>query len=335
MKYIKTFEALKPSTFKKYVSEWKSNELIQNRYEPLFKELGSKYEHDKKYYRIYIPLNKIIKPFEFISNTHREISKFLEENDCIILDYINGVAKYKSAKNNSSIAKLLNKFGEKELLKDFISDESRKAMINPSNDMMIVLCRHPYDVVGSDTDRNWTNCMTLTQKGRNIRVDKLSTEYILLKQKLQLESDDSDEYNRILKKIENLEQDIEFRKTPGANVAYLINDVRFGTLSAYLIKKDDKNIENPLASISIKPYISTKYIWNTPNIVRFINNPNQFDNEPYDDDDLKYDDYMLLADNKMYGMNNLSFKSSLNDLLDMINNDKDKNKYMLHSRLYI
>jgi hypothetical protein len=37
----------------------------------------------------------------------------------------------------------------------------------------------------------------------------------------------------------------------------------------------------------------------------------------------------------MYGMNNLSFKSSLNDLLDMINNDKDNNKYMLHSRLYI
>ena len=34
----------------------------------------------------------------------------------------------------------------------------------------------------------------------------------------------------------------------------LINDVKEGSLISYLIRKDDKNIEDPIADMNIKPY---------------------------------------------------------------------------------
>ena len=46
-------EALKPSQFRKYVKAFN-----RERYTNIFKSLGDKYEHDRSYYRIYIPLGK-------------------------------------------------------------------------------------------------------------------------------------------------------------------------------------------------------------------------------------------------------------------------------------
>jgi hypothetical protein len=42
----------------------------------------------------------------------------------------------------------------------------------------------------------------------------------------------------------------------GSKTFYIMEDVKKGTIIAYLIKKDDLNINNPVARVLIKPYVS-------------------------------------------------------------------------------
>lgn len=44
----------------------------------------------------------------------------------------------------------------------------------------------------------------------------------------------------------------------GCNANYLEKDIKHGTHAAYLVHKDDKNIENPIARIAIKPFTSER-----------------------------------------------------------------------------
>jgi hypothetical protein len=44
----------------------------------------------------------------------------------------------------------------------------------------------------------------------------------------------------------------------GINAQYIQHDVRGGTLVAYLVRNDDLNIENPVARIAIKPFVSVE-----------------------------------------------------------------------------
>ena len=78
MKYIKNYhlfnEALKPSQFRKYVKAFN-----KERYDDIFKQIGDDYEHDRNYYRVYIPLKKE-KQSGYISPTHQRIEKFLNDN---------------------------------------------------------------------------------------------------------------------------------------------------------------------------------------------------------------------------------------------------------------
>jgi hypothetical protein len=104
MKYIKSYhlfnEALKPSQFRKYVKAFN-----KERYAEIFKQIGDDYEHDRNYYRVYIPLIKE-KQIGYLSDTHQKIEKFLNGNGLEIVDYIEGTAKYKSeelAKKNDKI----------------------------------------------------------------------------------------------------------------------------------------------------------------------------------------------------------------------------------------
>lgn len=43
---------------------------------------------------------------------------------------------------------------------------------------------------------------------------------------------------------------------PGLNYRYLIHDVKEGSLVAFLINKNDKNLKDPIANCAIKPYIN-------------------------------------------------------------------------------
>jgi hypothetical protein len=92
----------------------------------------------------------------------------------------------------------------------------------------------------------------------------------------------------------------------GTNIRYLMYDVKEGSLIAYLINKNDKNINRPIANLNIKPYI------------------NEFDSN----------DFILQADTKMYGNGNDKFKDMIDDWCREVNGDK-AGYYCLNPNLYM
>ena len=221
-------EALKPSQFRNYVKNFN-----RERYTDIFKKLGDEFEHDRNYYRIYIPLGKEEKSGP-VSNVEKEVTDFLTKNGYQVLDYIKGIVKFGDAKNTTSIGKVLTRLKADDLMKKFVSDESRKALTSDIDNLMVVISRHPYDIAGSDTDRNWTNCMTIGHASSN-RVETLHNQLNTLNNKLSSLQKEDPNYVNILKKIENLKSEIEDRKEEGENVEYLIHEVKEGSLISYLI----------------------------------------------------------------------------------------------------
>lgn len=310
MIYLKKFnsfnESLKPSQYRTYMSEWDS---LKKRYDDKFKELKSKYDGDKNAYRIYIPVES--KKEE--SKTQKEISELLSKNNIDIIDYISGQAKHKDARNSKRIGQILtniesrtNDLQEKEyikkLMKDFIEDPIRKSGLN-NEDLLVCISRHPYDIAGADTDRNWTNCMTIGDPDSK-RISKLENELKDLEEELKTAK--GKRKSTIENKIEDLIYKIDARKEDGLNIKYLIYDVKEGSLIAYLIKSSDKNIQHPLGNISIKPYINEK-------------DPN---------------DILLVADKKMYGQEkNKPFRNAVNKFLLDFNGNK-KGNFILNPNLY-
>lgn len=301
MKYIKLFknfknevdsklsksftEALLPSQFRKYTKEFN-----RERYADIFKRIGDEFEHDRNYYRVYIPLEKS-KNIDYISDTHKGVEKYLSDNDCTLIDYVKGQAKFNNSKNITTIGKILTRLGNEELMKLYISDEKRKSITSTEGqDLYVVISRHPYDIAGSDTDRDWTNCMTIgTDKSNRLTnlLDKL---------KNAKETED----------IQELKDKIHDYKKNGQNVHYLIHEVKEGSLISYLIEKDDKNINKPLAVLNIKPYKSDS------------------------------GETMLNSSPQMYGIDISEFKSTVDNILDeYFNKDNPTGKYYhLNKKVY-
>ena len=93
----------------------------------------------------------------------------------------------------------------------------------------------------------------------------------------------------------------------GSNNNYVLEDIKEGTLIAYLIKADDKNITNPISRILIKPFVNT-------------NNPK---------------DVALFAEGKQYGTPDDQFKEIVDKWIDDINGSSDKiGMYCLNPKLY-
>ena len=360
MRYIKNYskfnEALNPSQFRKYV-----NAFDKERYADIFKQIGDDYEHDRNYYRVYIPLEKV-KQTGYISNTHKMVDQFLNDNGLEIVDYVDGTAKYKSDdksirkndeitnqevklvganvkqglytiedalniaremnldlvetsdKGNQSICQVIDynkyiqdkskevrtvKVGQilQRLKNDklglaFTSDEKRKALTSTEGeDLMVVISRHPYDIAGSDTDRDWTNCMTIGTSKSN-RLTKLMDEL----EKVGSESE----------KLE-LKAKIDGYKRNGENVKYLIHEVKEGSLISYLIKSSDRNIERPLGVLNIKPHINRS----------------------------KKSESILASSSKMYGLGRPEFKLTVDDILDKyFNKDIKGHTFKINKKVY-
>jgi len=316
-------EALKPSQFRKYAKEFN-----RERYSDIFKTLGDKYGHDRNYYRIYIPLQSSSQEGP-VSETQKEVTKFLEDNGYKVLDYVKGTAKYGDSKNVTTIGKALSRLKSDALMKKFVSDESRKSLTSDASNLMVVISRHPYDIAGSDTDRNWTNCMTMGHSD-SLRIKELENSLREAKMKYEtykaeaesgpkevasafffperevIPYEKQEKIRQLYKKIIEIEKEINDRKEEGQNVNYLLNDVKEGSLISYLIKNNDKNIQNPLSVLNIKPY----------------------ENEE------DYDDIILISDNKMYGQGRPEFKSTVDLILNQINGDIKGSYYCLNEKIY-
>jgi ribosomal protein S13 len=290
-------EALTPSQYRPYVKEFN-----RERYSEIFKTLGDKYDHDKNYYRIYIPLVEGKKEGP-VSPIQKEVEDFLKQNGYQVLDYIKGIVKFGDSKNTTTIGKALTRMKADNLMKKFVSDESRKALTSDSGGLLVVISRHPYDIAGSDTDRNWTNCMTMGHESSQ-RVQKLKKEYEdLIKNNPNADDDGAID---VLKKIDKLNREIESRKERGQNVKYIIEDVKEGSLVSYLINKNDRDIKNPISVLNIKPYINEQ-------------NKN---------------DFILVSDEQMYGQGRPEFKQTVDNILSEINGVGKEGFYCLNEKLY-
>jgi hypothetical protein len=98
----------------------------------------------------------------------------------------------------------INEHDKKDLLK--VYSESRTSLKNIDN-LSVVICRHPYDIIGMSTGRGWSTCIDLNDK----------------------------KYN-------------------GNHLHGLRNKMISGCLVAYLIRDDDRNINNPVSRIAINSY---------------------------------------------------------------------------------
>lgn len=237
---------LKPSIYRDYVKDWN-----KERYFELFN--GK--------YRLYLPdiiINEDIKPTSyeqfnlFIINDELNFFKTSKLNKKLEIknytDYIKGIAvdelgrEYKVGKllnedikyREENINELANKILEYENNKDEQNIniqksnytaykehlEYVKSLLTTFNQrpsakligqkLIVVISRHPYDIIGMSSDRAWKSCMELPDTN-------------------------------------------PFCPAGGIYHDKLEYDVKEGTLVAYLIYENDKNINNPVARIAIKP----------------------------------------------------------------------------------
>ena len=175
-----------------------------------YKNIFEKYTNKKNAYRIYLPLNG-----KYITNKIKPLPAVVEYLKSIgyeIEDYVAGIAiKAGQKKNPTRIGKLLK--SEPDLLQKFVQHKT-KLGIKKESDLLVVISRHPYDIMGMSTDRGWTSCTNLG-----------------------------------VKSIQNEEENED-----GANAEYVYNDVKQGHLIAYLISKTDLNIQHPKARVRILRY---------------------------------------------------------------------------------
>ena len=171
----------------------------------------------------------------------------------------------------------------------FVSDNSRKS--GNLGDLLVCISRHPYDIAGADSDRAWTNCMTLATPNAKRVLD--------LKSQLEKETNED--------KIKELKSKIEGYEVEGTNAWKLVKDIKNGSLISYLIKKDDRNINNPISNLNIKPYVNVK----------------------------NKKDIVLVSDSIMYGQGMPEFKETVDKWLDEVNGIRTEGLYKLKDGIYI
>jgi hypothetical protein len=100
----------------------------------------------------------------------------------------------------------------------------------------------------------------------------------------------------------------------GENAHYLMRDIRVGTLVAYVIRKDDTNINDPINRLLIKPFI-------------------------HEDDDTLDEETILATDAKVYFNKHKDkeisgFRDTVEEWLEKHQNVDDDKTYHLHGSLY-
>jgi hypothetical protein len=139
---------LKYSEYKNRLN--KCNKTFYNQMEKIF--LNEK-NRDKNNNRIYLECD--IKTAYQVPDT---ITKVLEKNGYSIVDHVLGICKLNNKKAEIKIGRVLKKIGREDLINNYSSDRSIHLL---ESDTQIVISRHPYDLIGMSTRRNWTTCHDL------------------------------------------------------------------------------------------------------------------------------------------------------------------------------
>lgn len=91
-----------------------------------------------------------------------EIARHLKEHNYTISHYLNGKVIEPKYGREMNIAKALNKIDPSgELTNKFNSDPNRAGAKRLHDDLEVVISKHPHDVAGMSTNRDWTSCMEM------------------------------------------------------------------------------------------------------------------------------------------------------------------------------
>lgn len=143
-------------------------------------------------------------------------------------DYIKGyltvTSVFESDKESSKtqkqivrIGKFLQEMGQLDLLDQFKKDESRQLK---DKDLVVVVSRHPYDIAGASTDRNWTTCISKSFKPI-VYKGKSEFDYYTKRKYKRGEEGDTTKYFDINKEPENLKHQ-KCDEEDGAVILYLV-----------------------------------------------------------------------------------------------------------------
>ncbi len=149
MKLLISLSAVPLSMAKPYMAL-----LNRHLYDNIFRKYGS---GNKKWpARIYIPVgSKPVQPVE----PPPAVREAVESMGYVVDNYLAGTAIQRDGKRTTRIGKLLSK--DKDILRAFESDLKRKGHKVAQGELVVVISRHPYDVIGMSFDRGWTSCMNL------------------------------------------------------------------------------------------------------------------------------------------------------------------------------
>lgn len=236
-------------------------------YVSIWKKSDGKLRWNKEFegkYRVYLPLS-----------TERKITALVKYAVSLvegkIIDYNNNKALDKHGRE-TSVGKLLQiatkQPGIPHNLPDLYASDPVRNSISP-NDKIVVISRHPIDVASMSTGSHWASCMTI-EHVPYIPVTKFGKEYLA---------------------GVKIEEDTLAEK--------LVDDIKQGTIVAYLIDVNDKTIVHPHARIVIKPFFNI-----------------------YDRDDI-----ILLPEKKHYGSYAPGFRETVDKWIDK--------KFTAKGRVYI
>jgi hypothetical protein len=184
---------------------------------------------------IVIPLEKATNPKKFDdSDIHPEIRNVLLKHGYRVHDYLNNVAvkeKFdingEKREDRSSISKVLAREKDQTALKIFNNDKKRAS--SSSEDHEVVISRDPQSLLRMTSSRKWVGAHCTRLPGPEMKHPELTSHI----------------------------DDDEMRK--GGLFHHTIqNDIRHGTLIAYLVKKGDHDVENPIARVLLKRHHAFK-----------------------------------------------------------------------------
>jgi hypothetical protein len=165
-------------------------------------------------------------------------------------DYLNNkVYKIGDTKNPMKIGSLLSK-NNQSLFQKYDTSLERKdwkdKIENYNKDLKIIISRHPYDILGMSSGREWRgdSCMRLGSRQN----DKVYYDIVCsLKTK----------YNDV-NTTKKGEYEYGWVESEGSRKDSIQADVTQGTLVAYVVNVNDNNINNPISRLLIKPYFNKR-----------------------------------------------------------------------------
>jgi hypothetical protein len=238
-------EALQPSTAKKFMNIEKNENIIQVQNQIWDKLLQHEnlIDSSKRNDRLYFYLDDSNK-VEY-SNIKYALEKYLlPEFNYVIQDYQKGLIQHQDTNQIMKIGKFLNKTS-KDAEKGKLTSNQNIAIMNSANELALLNGVAEFERAEINDYINYLINSFDSDPAREGSQVKDDTLIVFSRHSYDIAGMSTD---RGWSSCMNLAQ--------GSNANYVGKDIEHGVFIAYAVKSDDKNINNPLARVLIKPFVN-------------------------------------------------------------------------------